>query len=68
MLLLTPRLLQNLSHVRADDCVSRDDQLRFAFWRVFCDRGFVDIESFLLGGLEDVFERGEGFGKVLGEG
>lgn len=67
MLLLIPRLLQYPAGVRDDHRVGCDDEGRVG------DRGEgvvdgdgVDIEAFLDGGLQDVFEGWEGLGEVLG--
>lgn len=52
---------------RDDDGVSRDEQSGFAEGGVV-DLGGVDGEGLLGGGLEGVFEGGEGFGQVFREG
>lgn len=67
MVALIAGFLENLAQVRADDGVGREDQARFPLGGAV-DLGLVDGAGFGLGGQEDVFEGGEGFVLVLGEG
>lgn len=66
MLLLAPRLLENLAELGADDGVGGDDERGLAFGGV--DGRFVDVERFLLRRFEYVFEGCEGFAFVFGDG
>lgn len=59
--------LEQLAGGRDDDGVGRDEERGFAEVGVV-DFGGVDGEGFAGGGLQDVFEGGEGFGEVFGEG
>lgn len=66
MFLFIPRFLENVARGTDDDGVGRDDEGGFAGGRV--QFATVDVCGFLFGGLQDVFEGGEGFGEGFGEG
>lgn len=51
----------------AHNCICRDDQLGLTFGRFDSHGVFVDIEGFLLGSFENVFEGSEGFRFVFWE-
>lgn len=66
---LAPRLLEDAAALREHDRVGGDDERRVrARGRAGLQRGLVDGEAFLVGGLQDVFEGLEAFGEVFGRG
>lgn len=60
------RLLEDLAARADDDGVRCQDQPGPPFFFIV-DFPAVDVEGFLRGGLDGVFERGERFGQVFGE-
>lgn len=61
------RFLKNLAGMADDNGIGGDDDGGLAEGRVV-EFGGVYVHCFLFGGLEDVFQGGEGFGEVFGEG
>ncbi len=69
MLRLGPRLLEHLSGGRDNDGVGCEDELWVpTFGDGEIELLLVDVHAFLGRGAQDVFDGGEAFGEVLGEG
>ena len=66
VLFLVTGFLKDLAHVCADYCIGCENERRLALGGV--DLLLVDVAGFLLGCGEDIFEGGEGFVFVFGEG